>query len=53
MKKRKNQERLNAYVSEEIYGKIKDQAIKRNITVTLWLSRAIIKELITQRAFEE
>lgn len=50
--KRIGRHRLSVDLVDSLYQKVKRHSQKRNITVTKWLSRAIVKALIEEEKFD-
>lgn len=49
---RDNQKRLCMYLINDIHLQVKSMADKRNITVTKWVSRAILRQLLQEKKYE-
>lgn len=53
MIEKKNKSFLIIEVPPDIHTRVKICAVKRNISMTLWLRRLIVKELIEEEQYEK
>lgn len=51
--KRQGRHRISMDLMNDLYRRVLKHAEKRNVTVTKWISRAILKELIEEEKYEK